>query len=55
MAPNMFTDPQKAKCVLWYEFYESFAAVRRKFRTFYHVHYHQTPGENSILRWSQNQ
>jgi hypothetical protein len=41
----MFTDQQKAKCVLWYEFYESSAAVRRKIRTFYHVHYHQTPQE----------
>jgi hypothetical protein len=51
----MFTDQQEAKCVLWYEFYESSSAVRRKFRTFYHVNYHQTPGENSILRWSQNQ
>jgi hypothetical protein len=40
--------------VLWYEFYESSAAVRRKFRTFYHVHYHQTPqAKNAILRWSQ--
>jgi hypothetical protein len=33
----MFTDQQKAKCVLRYEFYESSAAVRRKFRTFYHM------------------
>jgi hypothetical protein len=49
----MFTDQQKAICVLWYELYESAAAVRRKFRNFYHVHYHKTPGENSILRWSQ--
>jgi hypothetical protein len=32
----MFTDQQKAKYVLWYEFYESSAAVRRKFRPFYH-------------------
>jgi hypothetical protein len=32
--------------VLWYEFYKSSAAdVRRKSRTFYHVQYHQTPGE----------
>jgi hypothetical protein len=40
----MFTDQLKAKCVLW-EFYESSATVRRKFRTFCHVHYHQTPQE----------
>jgi hypothetical protein len=41
----MFTDQQKAKCVLRYEFYEFSAAVRRKFRTFYHVHHHQSPQE----------
>jgi hypothetical protein len=46
---NMFADQQKAKCVLWYAFYESSAVLRRKFKTFYHVHYHQTPRENAIL------
>jgi hypothetical protein len=49
----MFTDQQKTKCVLQYEFYESSAAVRRKFKIFYDVHYHQIPRENAILRWSQ--
>jgi hypothetical protein len=49
----MFADQQKAKCVWRYEFYESSVAVGRKIKTFYHVHYHQTPGENKILRWSQ--
>jgi hypothetical protein len=50
---HIYTDQQKTKYMLWYEFYESFAAVRRKFRTFYHVYYHQTPRENALLRWSQ--
>jgi transposase len=49
----MFTDQQKAKCLLWYKLYEAVAAVRRKFRNCYHVHYHQTSGENSIFRWSE--
>jgi hypothetical protein len=49
----MFTDQQKAKYVLLYAFYESSAAVKRKFRTFYYVHYHQTPRENAILHWLQ--
>jgi hypothetical protein len=47
----MFTDQQKAKCVLWYESYGSALAVRRKFRIFYHVNNHQTPIKNSILNW----
>jgi hypothetical protein len=49
----MFTDQQNAKCVLWYTFYEFAVAVRKKLKNFYHVHYHQTPGGNSILRSQQ--
>jgi hypothetical protein len=48
---NVYGSTKNRMCGL-YNFYIS-AAVRRKFRNLYHGHYHQTPGENSILPRSQ--
>jgi hypothetical protein len=49
----MFTDQQKAKCVL-YEFYESFALYEENLELFVmYIILSNSTGENAILRWSQ--